>query len=391
MNKFRKISLLLVLVAVIAACASVAGCSKQQEDKWTVPTDGGSITAYFSDNGKYGFILNVEGSGKMSDFASKKDAPWYGKSGRITEIRIAEGITSIGANAFTDVKVDTVIIPRTVTKVGERCFNEQTVLCAYGELNVEAGTAVSIYSQTAPDTAGSYWYLRDGKAVVWKTYKVLFIGNSFTFYSNVPLLFQKIAQGAGESVIVDSVTQGSWTLSKFADSNDEYGKIVDAKLSAASDYDAVVLQEQSTRPLNNYSGFVAGVKALKDKIKSTQTNCKIYLYSTWGYEEEASARNITIPQMEQQLRSAYENAASETGTAVSYVGKAFSKAYSEHPEINLYFTDNKHPSYAGAFLSACVHAATILDVNPCESDFTGELNTQTADTLKQIAQTVCGK
>lgn len=389
MNKIRAVSAVLILIIAIALCVSVAGC-KPKEDKWTVPTENGRIEAYFSDNGKYGYILNVEGSGRMSDFSSKKDAPWYGKSGRITEIRIADGITALGANAFADVKVETVIIPRSVLEVGDNCFGADTVLCAYGQLNVPQGAIVSIYSQTAPTGEGSFWHIRGDEAVVWKNLKVLFVGNSFTFYSNVPELFRQIAQGANESVTVESVTQGSWTLTKFADATDVYGKMVDDKLRANDDYDAVVLQEQSSRPLINYNGFLTAAKALKDKIKSTQKSCKIYLYATWGYAEEANARNITIPQMEEQLRTAYTNVAAEIGATVSHVGKAFSKAYVENPAINLYFTDNKHPSYEGAFLSACVHVATLLNVNPVESTFTGELDEQTAATLKQIAQSVCG-
>ena len=57
-------------------------------------------------------------------------------------------------------------------------------------------------------------------------------------------------------------------------------------------------------------------------------------------------------------------------------------------ELNIsisYYTDAKHPSYAGAFLSACVHAATVLGINPCDSAFAGELDEQTASVLKQIA------
>ena len=65
-------------------------------------------------------------------------------------------------------------------------------------------------------------------------------------------------------------------MTKFADEKDEKGKEVDDKLRA-NQYDIIVLQDQSTRPLDNNSGFVSGVKAMRDKIKATQKNCKIYL------------------------------------------------------------------------------------------------------------------
>ncbi len=216
--------------------------------------------------------------------------------------------------------------------------------------------------------------------------KVLFIGNSFTFYGDIPDIFRKLAEGANKSVAVESVTKGAYTLSKFADSADAFGKIVDDKLRSSDDYDVVILQEQSMRPLGDYNGFLTAVKSLKDKIENTQKNCRIYLYSTWGYVAGADSLGVTVMQMEQGLTDAYNSVAAETGTKVCRVGKAFGSAYVEHSEIDLYYNDAKHPSYAGSFLSACVHAATVLGINPCDSAFTGELDEQTASVLKLIAK-----
>lgn len=388
MKKSVKLTLttIIAIACVLAAlCVVLASCSQKENYSWELDSSDGSVKAYFSDNGKYGFILNVEGNGSIPDYATKKDAPWYGKSGRITEIRIAEGIKRVGNNAFTDVKTEFVIIPKGLTTVGNAAFNENVSLCAYEEVTVPDGVKVLSYSATAPGEEGKFWHLRDGKPAVWQTLKVLFIGNSFTFYSDIPSLFGQIARGAGESVVVESVTQGAWTLTKFADANDEFGKIVDEKLKASDDYDAIVLQEQSTRPLDNYDGFLSAAKALKDKINATQKSCKIYLYSTWGFPDEATNRHLTVVEMEKSIRTAYENAASTLNVKISYVGSAFSKVYTEHPELNLYFTDNKHPSYTGAFLSASVHVATILGVDPRGSEFKGELDESTADVLKQAA------
>lgn len=205
-----------------------------------------------------------------------------------------------------------------------------------------------------------------------KTAKVLFIGNSFTFYSDIPDLFEKIASGADKNVLADSVTQSGCTLEKFADSDSEQGRRVDAKLKANSDYDAIVLQEHSTRPISDYDAFFAGAKGLQKKINETQKHCRIYLYATWGYKSGADARGITVREMEARLRSAYANAAKEMGVKVCNVGAAFTNVSENHPQLDLYFAaDNKHPSYTGAYLSACVHAATILNIDPRTSSFNG--------------------
>lgn len=124
-----------ILIILTLSLALSFGCS--DDDKlpgWDISSGGGSVKASFSDNGKYGYILTVEGEGKIPDYSSKKDAPWYGKSGRVTDVVIGEGITSVGNNAFTDCRVKSVIIPQSVLSIGENSFNAQTMICAYGDV-----------------------------------------------------------------------------------------------------------------------------------------------------------------------------------------------------------------------------------------------------------------
>ncbi len=396
---FFKIVTALLLAVCMFSAVLFGACSSEEATSWDVSADGGSVTASFEDNGKYGFILNIEGNGKMRDFGSAKDAPWYGKSGRITDIVIADGVTSVGSNAFTNCAAKSVILPESVTSVGSNAFPESAQVFALSKVTVADGAKVYVYSEKEPATSGLYWHYINGSPVIWKTKvtKVLFIGNSFTFYSDIPALFGKIATAAGELVEVDSVTQSSYKLTQFADPADEYGAKVEQKLTSNSDYDAVVLQEQSTRPLNNYDAFLSGAQALQKRINETQTDCAIYLYSTWGYIDEATSRNITIPEMEAQLRAAYKRAADTMGVKVSNVGAAFSTVYTQYPDMlksgtadnnyNLYYSDNKHPSYIGAFLSACVHVAAILDCDPRISAYSEGLDAAVADYLKNVAYT----
>lgn len=413
MKKYGKTILLaLIVLAVVLSSAFFFACSKNDGmQSWNVSADGGNVTASLTDNGKYGFILKVEGSGKIRDYSSVKDAPWYGISGRIKGVDIADGVTYVGSNAFTNCELSSVILPDSVTSIGSKCFPADARLFAYGQVSSADNVKIYLYSEGKPATKDTHWRMVDGVPVIWETTagqttKVLFIGNSFTYYNDIPALFGQIATAAGESVTVDSVTRGSWTLTKFADPTDEEGgKIVEQKLTESSDYDAVVLQEQSTRPLTNYSGFLSAAKKLQTRINETQTDCQIYLYATWGYKEAADVMKVTIPEMEQQLRTGYETAAQAIGAQVCYVGKAFTAVYNAHQAVNdeyyanpekyandpekayyLYYAqDNKHPSYTGSFLSACVHVATILKIDPRTSTFTGSLDETVAAYLKEVA------
>lgn len=374
------------LILVFAgSAAAFSGCKKDNTENWNVSASGKTVKANITDDKSGGYILNVEGTGAIKDFSSRIDPPWCEYRNKISEIKLSEGITEIGTNAFSAVEVGRVVIPKSVTTIYTDAFSDNTVLYLYGDVEVYAGAKTLLYSKTEPSADG-YWHFVDGKPKKWGI-KVLFIGNSFTFYSNIPGIFGELAKGAGKNVTVESVTNGSWTLSKFADKTDEYGAKVHAKLTASDDYDAIILQDQSTRPLANKTGFVSGIKAMADKINSTQKSCRIYLYATWGFEEYASKNNMTIPKMEAKIRAEYASAAKEIGATVCNVGKAFTEVYTENKDINLYYPDNKHPSYTGAFLSACVHVSTILGIDPRTSNFNGssEIMPEVAAILKQAA------
>ena len=178
------------------------------------------------------------------------------------------------------------------------------------------------------------------------------------------------------------------------------GKTVEEKLSANNDYDVIILQEQSTRPVDNYNAFLSAARTLKQRIDETQTDCDVYLYATWGFPAGLNGTYTTVPDMEAALRQAYKNVAKAIGADICSVGEAFTYVYEHYrydeaagTGIDLYFDDNndgnrtndRHPSYAGSYLAACVHAATILGIDPRSVTFTGSLSEETATILQNVA------
>lgn len=380
MKKTAKFICAVVCFVLVVSCCLVA-CDKQEEYKWQI-ADG--ITAQFTDNGHYGFILTVSGKGAIPDYNSSKDTPWYSKSGRVTEIVIEEGITAVGDNAFSYcLATEIVVLPKTLTSVGNNSFAQDTMLFAYNEVTADQGVQVYLYSE---NYKAGYWGFRNGIPTLWTQLKILFIGNSFTLNRNIPQLVEDLALSLNQDVEVSQITKGAWTLSKFADPNDQYGAQVDKTLRSEQ-FDIIVLQEQSTRPLDNFNEFENAVKSLTEKINSTQRNCQVYLYSTWAYQSMVP-EDKTIAETELQLRNAYKSVADKFNLGIVNVGQAFTAVYEQHKDINIYDTDGKHQSDAGAFLSACVHVATLLNCDPRQSDFCGEVDENTAETLKQVAYEV---
>lgn len=66
--------------------------------------------------------LNIKGSGSLYDYEDEK-SPFYG-SEHLSELKIAEGVTVIGAYAFQCCpSLRSVILPNTVTTIGARAFS----------------------------------------------------------------------------------------------------------------------------------------------------------------------------------------------------------------------------------------------------------------------------
>lgn len=232
--------------------------------------------------------------------------------------------------------------------------------------------------------------------------EVLFVGNSFTYYNDVDQVVQSIGRDLGLDIHCDAVTEGGQHLIDTASSTDAVGRRLDEALNKK--YTHIILQEHSTTPVTNYGNFLSGVRQIMTKINATQDNPKVYLYATWSYESFASSRNMSVLESEMLLRQAYASCAQTTGTEVTNVGKAFSYVYENYPNINLYHTDNKHPSFAGTYLSACTHVANMFGLDVRNTTFLGsgaehgngtnakqEVDEPTATILRNVAyQTVNG-
>ncbi len=366
---------LLLVFASLAVCVSCSrGGSSKNDDKgpWSLPSEGGTVTAQIISDGEYLNVLKVSGSGRLSGFESAKDAPWYSVAGKISQISLSEGIEYIGKNTFADcVHVKTVILPSSLTGLDSSAFSPSVSLCVREDSRYDTSRRVYRYSAEKPVSGGYFWHEEGGYAKVWEVKRILFIGNSFVYTNDIDRVFADLAAAAGVNVVVERITIGAHNLSQFADPADEGGARVERALSSASDYDIIILQEQSTRPITNYDLFSEGAEKLRKRIAETQDHCKVYLYATWGYPPYASSTGTTVEGMEAKIRDAYTRLGSSLGLEVVPVGEAFTEIYRKYPAINLYEADNKHPSYAGALLSASVHLGKLLGIEAEKSGYTG--------------------
>lgn len=188
---------------------------------------------------------------------------------------------------------------------------------------------------------------------------VLFIGNSYTYYHDMPTLFEKLAIDNQKDVTVHSVTAGGRKLTDYMDSTDETTMALDALL-AAHTFDTCFIQEQSLRPAADFNRFMEGLEYVVNKLKDRVDS--LIMYATWGRKEGSEAlttHNWTPQSMTDLLADAYQAAAKQYNARLSPVGRCFLTIVQTHPEIDLYDPDKSHPSYQGSCLAALTHYYTL--------------------------------
>src|SRR5262249_48680158 len=123
-------------------------------------------------------------------------------------------------------------------------------------------------------------------------------------------------------------------------------------------YDAVVLQEQSTLPVKKAVRMRENIRLFDEAIRSA--GAKTVLYMTWARQH--------APETQQAITDAYTAIGRELGATVAPVGTAWQHLLRRHDQPSLYDKDGSHPSPAGSYLAACIFLAVLFRVSPVGID-----------------------
>ena len=214
---------------------------------------------------------------------------------------------------------------------------------------------------------------------------VLFVGNSYTSYNNLPVLFQDLSSSLGKTVVVDSKLNGGYTFQSHANDPVTYQKMNSAE------WDYVVLQAQSQEPSFPYaqvnSQTLPYAVQLADSAQTTSECSQALFFMTWGRENgDPQWDSInTFDKMNFRLRNAYLRFADSSDASVAPVGVAWKYVRDNHPTISLYAGDGSHPKPAGSYLAACTFYTSIFHESPVGSTFLGGLDAPTAEILQNAA------
>lgn len=210
------------------------------------------------------------------------------------------------------------------------------------------GLAVGIVAALLAGTAGAAAPRATGPAPS-DVRRVLFIGNSLTYGNDLPRTYAAICAAAGRPVQAEMIAEGAATLTRH-----RRNPAVEEAIRSGR-WDAVVLQDQSSRPAVDPKGTVDDAEALGAVIRAS--GAVPVMYMTWGLAEPGGQRMDDSAQ--RMLARAYGEAARAAGGCVAPVGLAWRSALAGKPTLRLYADDGVHPTPAGTYLAACVFYHTL--------------------------------
>ena len=202
--------------------------------------------------------------------------------------------------------------------------------------------------------------------------KVLYIGNSYTYYHRMPGTVAAMArtEASPRELHAKVVAVPSATLQRHWESGAAQSAIHERK------WNYVVLQEQSVLPLEQKERMYEHVRLLDKEIKLN--GARTVLFITWARRDR--------PETQAMLNAAYGAIAEELGALVAPVGPAWQIARQRAPDLQLHEEDGSHPTPEGSYLTACVLYMTLQPAeSQCPAPQSGAAVIQAVETLRNAA------
>lgn len=259
------------------------------------------------------------------------------------------------------------------------------------------------------------------EGVLKKDINVLFIGNSLTYFYDMPQTLQKMLNETQSNIRVEQSTFPGMPLSghltyMVIDSTEngistrekEAGEITKTeKKISERNWDIIILQTGTTSVLIPENRKLKVQKAIAE-IKKLITNesCEFIIFNTWPSKGEypkeycypssliddslenkkyCSPLILNLKQENDLINKSYEELATENSLRRSNNGTKFFETRNKYPEIELY-EDKSHPNKYGAYLNACIFYQMITGKKAKELNFIGDIDPKFAKQLKLIAE-----
>lgn len=178
----------------------------------------------------------------------------------------------------------------------------------------------------------------------------LFVGNSHTYYHEMPRMVVQLAEAAGQEpgLAVDQSTASGVSLEWH------WNHSPTRELITQESWDYVVLQERSGGPLEDKASMHEHARRLHGEIANQ--GAETVFYMTWARTYQ--------PGTQSQITSAYTEIADELNATVAPVGEAWKRALDATSTLRLHAQDGRHADPPGSYLAACVFFTVFFGTAP---------------------------
>ena len=214
--------------------------------------------------------------------------------------------------------------------------------------------------------------------------RILFIGNSFTYYNQMPAMVQAMADAAGIRARIRMLAYGGYKLAYYTDPENPHGSEA-LPLIASEPWDAVVLQEQSITPAVARDLFRKGTEGLVPAIRAA--GAEPVFYATWPYRDgspKLDATGLDYLEMLRLLTEGYRKESEFWKAETVWVGEPFVRFQELNPTFSLYMPDHFHPNAAGSYLAACLFFRHFFKADPPASWCPDDLSPSFAEMIRQF-------
>lgn len=167
--------------------------------------------------------------------------------------------------------------------------------------------------------------------------RVLFIGNSHTYFNDMPQIFAEMVRQEGIPCEVTMIAHGGWYLAQHQAEPETRFNIL------YGNYDYVVLQEYA-HPFGPEEKMYEAARQLNQWIREAGSIPVAYM--TWAEKVNEAGQ--------ERMSAAYEHMAEEIGAVLAPVGREWWKVFHDGTDTELYYVDGEHASPAGSRLAASV-------------------------------------
>lgn len=173
--------------------------------------------------------------------------------------------------------------------------------------------------------------------------KVLFIGNSHTYYNDMPQIFKNICDEKGKDVEVAMQAFGGKTYGWH------FGQLTELRFALLhGGFDYIVMQQAAHSPCPSKEETLADA----EKIINLARKCGVTPIQTMPWAEKRD------PDHQKGMYDIYNTLSEKFGVKLAYAGNVFEDVFYNHPDIDMYWRDGEHASPYGSYtIAMAVYAA----------------------------------